>query len=131
MDTKKNFSLLDNEDTGSILNDNNSLLGGSLLDEGPSLLDGDDNPTIAELNSDVAQIEARKRFFLNPKNQADILLQNYIRNQPVLVNRKTRQAVYAQYLRDANKGKFNKLFHDSIYGIDKADAASKISKLNS
>jgi hypothetical protein len=90
--------------------------------------------TFAELNNDAlteAQIEERKKYFLNPKNQAEILLQNYIRNSQILVNHRQRRAIYASYLRDAKKGKFNRLFHDTIYGISKDESAEKIAKLNS
>jgi hypothetical protein len=131
--------------TDSLLNQEESLIGGgSLLNESeygvpqesssPTLLGADDNMTFAELNNDAlteAQIEERKKYFLNPKNQAEILLQNYIRNSQILVNHKQRRAIYASYLRDAKKGKFNKLFHDTIYGISKDESAEKIAKLNS
>lgn len=138
--------------TDSLLNKDESLLGNtdslfekSLIDgseikinqddsDTPTLLGADDNMTFAELNNDAlteAQIAERKKYFLNPKNQAEILLQNYIRSQPILVNRKQRKDIYSQYLRDAKKGKFNKLFHDTIYGVSKDESAEKIAKLNS
>ena len=98
-----------------------------------SLLNTDDNMSFVQLNNDAltaAQIEARKKYFSDPKNQAEILLQNYIKNQTILVNRQQRKSIYKQYLRDARKGKFRKLFHDSIYGISQEEAKQKISKLN-
>ena len=135
-------SLLNHDD--SLLDSTQESLVGSLMDESnnqiepedsatPTLLGADDNMTFAELNNDAlteSQIAERKKFFLNPKNQAEILLQNYVRSQPILVNHRQRKAIYAQYLRDAKKGKYNRLFHDTIYGISKDESAEKLAKLN-
>ena len=140
-------SLLNNDESLLLRNNPDSLSGSlveSLMDESnnqidpseetPTLLGADYNMTFAELNNDAltkAQIAERKKYFLNPKNQAEILLQNYIRSQSILVNHKQRKAIYSQYLRDAKKGKSNKLFHDTIYGVSKDESAEKIAKLNS
>lgn len=130
----------DNEQTGSLFDDNNSLLGGESLISGEtsesqegSLLSADDNMTFTELNNDAmsqAQLEARKKYFSDPKNQAEILLQNYIKNSQILVNHNQRRALYRQYYKEAKKGKFKKLFYESIYGISMEEAKKKISKLN-
>ena len=115
----------------SLMDESNNQIDPS--DETPTLLGADDNMTFAEINNDAlteSQIAERKKFFLNPKNQAEILLQNYVRSQPILVNHRQRKAIYAQYLRDAKKGKYNRLFHDTIYGISKDESAEKLAKLN-
>ena len=134
-------SLLNQENEQTSLLDNNeeqenSLLGGDNVQtsqDGGSLLSADDNMSFVDLNNDAlseAQIEARKKYFSDPKVQAEILLQNYIKSSPILVNHQQRRAIYRQYYKDAKKGKFKKLFYESIYGISKDEAQGKISKLN-
>ena len=89
--------------------------------------------SFVELNNDVMsehEIELRKKFFSNPKNQAQILLDNYIKNQTILVNHRQRRKIYAEFLRNAKKGKYKRIFSDYINGISKEDSQKKFSKLN-
>ena len=110
----------------------NSLDTQSETQEG-SLLSSDDTMSFVELNNDVMsehEIEDRKKFFSDPKNQAQILLDNYIKNQTILVNHRQRRKIYAEFLRNAKKGKYKRIFSDYINGMSKEDSQKKFSKLN-
>ena len=124
---------LENGGFESLLSENeNSLDTQSETQEG-SLLSSDDTMSFVELNNDVMsehEIELRKNFFSNPKNQAQILLDNYIKNQTILVNHRQRRKIYAEFLRNAKKGKYKRIFSDYINGMSKEDSQKKFSKLN-
>lgn len=124
---------LENGGFESLLSENeNSLDTQSETQEG-SLLSSDDTMSFVELNNDVMsehEIELRKKFFSNPKNQAQILLDNYIKNQTILVNHRQRRKIYAEFLRNAKKGKYKRIFSDYINGMSKEDSQKKFSKLN-
>ncbi len=98
-----------------------------------SLLSSDDTMSFVELNNDVMsehEIEIRKKFFSDPKNQAQILLDNYIKNQTILVNHSQRRKIYAEFLRNAKKGKYKRIFSEYINGISKEESQKNFSKLN-
>ena len=98
-----------------------------------SLLSSDDNMTFAELNNDALseyEIELRKKFFSDPKNQAQIILENYLKEQNVLVNRQKRRKIYEAIYRNAKKGKYNSMFRDYIYGVSAEESQENFSKLN-
>ena len=124
---------LENGGFESLLSENeNSLDTQSETQEG-SLLSSDDTMSFVELNNDVMsehEIELRKKFFSNPKNQAQILLDNYIKNQTILVNHSQRRKIYADFLRNAKKGKYKRIFSEYINGMSKEDSQKKFSKLN-
>ena len=124
---------LENGGFESLLSDHeNSLDTQSETQEG-SLLSSDDTMSFVELNNDVMsehEIELRKKFFSNPKNQAQILLDNYIKNQTILVNHRQRRKIYAEFLRNAKKGKYKRIFSDYINGMPREDSQKKFSKLN-
>ena len=124
---------LENGGFESLLSDHeNSLDTQSETQEG-SLLSSDDTMSFVELNNDVMsehEIELRKKFFSNPKNQEQILLDNYIKNQTILVNHRQRRKIYAEFLRNAKKGKYKRIFSDYINGMSKEDSQKKFSKLN-
>lgn len=124
---------LENGGFESLLSEHeNSLDTQSEAQEG-SLLSSDDTMSFVELNNDVMsehEIELRKKFFSNPKNQAQILLDNYIKNQTILVNHRQRRKIYAEFLRNAKKGKYKRIFSDYINGMSKEDSQKKFSKLN-
>ena len=110
----------------------NSLDVSSETQEG-SLLSSDDTMSFVELNNDVMsehEIELRKKFFSNPKNQAQILLDNYIKNQTILVNHSQRRKIYAEFLRNAKKGKYKRIFSEYINGVSKEESQKNFSKLN-
>ena len=124
---------LENGGFESLLSDHeNSLDTPSETQEG-SLLSSDDTMSFVELNNDVMsehEIELRKKFFSNPKNQAQILLDNYIKNQTILVNHSQRRKIYAEFLRNAKKGKYKIIFSEYINGISKEESQKNFSKLN-
>jgi hypothetical protein len=110
----------------------NSINASSETQEG-SLLSSDDTMSFVELNNDAMsehEIEIRRKFFSDPKNQAQILLDNYIKNQTILVNHSQRRKIYAEFLRNAKKGKYKRIFSEYINGMSKEDSQKKFSKLN-
>ena len=89
--------------------------------------------TFAELNNDALseyEIELRKKFFSDPKNQAQIILENYLKEQNVLVNRQQRRKIYEDIYRNAKKGKYKSMFRDYIYGVSAEQSQENFSKLN-
>jgi hypothetical protein len=110
----------------------NSINASSETQEG-SLLSSDDTMSFVELNNDAMsehEIEIRRKFFSDPKNQAQILLDNYIKNQTILINHSQRRKIYAEFLRNAKKGKYKRIFSDYINGISKEESQKNFSKLN-
>ena len=110
----------------------NSINTSSETQEG-SLLSSDDTMSFVELNNDAMsehEIEIRRKFFSDPKNQAQILLDNYIKNQTILVNHSQRRKIYSEFLRNAKKGKYKRIFSDYINGISKEESQKNFSKLN-
>ena len=124
---------LENGGFESLLSDHvNSLCTASETQE-DSLLSSEDTMSFAELNNDVMsehEIELRRKFFSDPKNQAQILLDNYIKNQTVLVNHSQRRRIYAEFLRNAKKGKYKRIFDEYINGVSKEESQKNFSKLN-
>ena len=124
---------LENGGFDSLLSDHvNSLCAASETQE-DSLLSSEDTMSFAELNNAVMsehEIELRRKFFSDPKNQAQILLDNYIKNQTVLVNHRQRRRIYAEFLRNAKKGKYKRIFDEYINGVSKEESQKNFSKLN-
>ena len=124
---------LENGGFESLLSEHENSLGISSEAQEDSLLSSEDTMSFAELNNDVMsehEIELRRKFFSDPKNQAQILLDNYIKNQTVLVNHSQRRRIYAEFLRNAKKGKYKRIFNDYINGVSKEDSQKKFAKLN-
>lgn len=124
---------LENGGFESLLVERENSLGTSSETQEGSLLSSDDTMSFVELNNDVMsehEIELRRKFFSNPKNQAQILLDNYIKNQTILVNHSQRRKIYAEFLRNAKKGKYKRIFSEYINGISKEDSQKNFSKLN-
>lgn len=124
---------LENRSFDSLLGENENTLDTNSDSHEGSLLSSDDTMSFAELNNDVMSehdIALRKKFFSDPKNQAKILLDNYIKNQPILVNHSQRRRIYAEFLRNAKKGRYKKIFSEYIYGISKEESQKKFAKLN-
>ena len=117
----------------SLLNDYENSLGTSSETQEVSLLSSDDTMSFVELNNDVMsehEIELRRKYFSDPKNQAQILLDNYIKNQTILVNHSQRRKIYAEFLRNAKKGKYKRIFSEYINGMSKEESQKNFSKLN-
>ena len=124
---------LENGGFESLLSDHVNSLDTASEAQEDSLLSSEDTMSFAELNNDVMsehEIELRRKFFSDPKNQAQILLDNYIKNQTVLVNHSQRRRIYAEFLRNAKKGKYKRIFSDYINGVSKEDSQKKFAKLN-
>lgn len=117
----------------SLLTECENSLGTSSETQEVSLLSSDDTMSFVELNNDVMsehEIELRRKYFSDPKNQAQILLDNYIKNQTILVNHSQRRKIYAEFLRNAKKGKYKRIFSEYINGISKEESQKNFSKLN-
>ena len=117
----------------SLLTEYENSLGTSSETQEVSLLSSDDTMSFVELNNDVMsehEIELRRKYFSDPKNQAQILLDNYIKNQTILVNHSQRRKIYAEFLRNAKKGKYKRIFSEYINGMSKEESQKKFSKLN-
>ena len=124
---------LENGGFESLLSDHVNSLDTASEAQEDSLLSSEDTMSFAELNNDVMsehEIELRRKFFSDPKNQAQILLDNYIKNHTVLVNHSQRRRIYAEFLRNAKKGKYKRIFSDYINGVSKEDSQKKFAKLN-
>jgi len=117
-------SLLDsNENLFDTIDENGGSLIGSVAD----------TASFVEINNDVMseeEIEIRKRFFMDPKNQADILFENYVREQPIKLNRQQKRNAYSQFLKNAKKGFYKSVFSELIYGISKEKSEKDFGKLN-
>lgn len=124
---------LENGGFESLLSEHENSLGISSETQEGSLLSSDDMMSFVELNNDAMsehEIEIRKKFFSDPKNQAQILLDNYIKNQTILVNHRQRRKIYAEFLRNAKKGKYKRIFSEYINGVSKEESQKNFSKLN-
>ena len=124
---------LKNGEFESLLTEYENSLGTSSETQEVSLLSSDDTMSFVELNNDVMsehEIELRRKYFSDPKNQAQILLDNYIKNQTILVNHRQRRKIYAEFLRNAKKGKYKRIFYEYINGISKEESQKNFSKLN-
>lgn len=80
------------------------------------------------------ELERRKAFFMNPENQATILLNDYlVANPNMFLTGHQKRMLYRAFLRKAKKGKYNRVFREQIYGVsleDSKKAAKKFAKLN-
>ena len=117
----------------SLLTEYENSLGTSSETQEVSLLSSDDTMSFVELNNDVMsehEIELRRKYFSHPKNQSQILLDNYIKNQTILINHSQRRKIYAEFLRNAKKGKYKRIFSEYINGMSKEESQKKFSKLN-
>ena len=124
---------LENGGFESLLDDHENSINTSSETQEVSLLSSDDTMSFVELNNDAMsehEIEIRRKFFSDPKNQAQILLDNYIKNQTILINHSQRRKIYAEFLRNAKKGKYKRIFSDYINGISKEESQKNFSKLN-
>lgn len=114
-----------------------SLLGGSPLDVVNNSLDSNVNNFSSESADEALresraafELDERKKFFSNPENQADILLMNYVNSSQILVNHNERRRLRREFLRNAKKGAYKKIFNEQIYGISKEKSQASFSKLN-
>lgn len=111
----------------SLLEENNleeNNLRGSILDTISQTID-DRQKKLEEI------VEERKVFFLNPENQAEILLQNYIMSNPgMYLTGKQKRNLKREFLRNAKKGKYNKMFEKQAYNIPSEETLKAFQNLN-
>lgn len=64
-----------------------------------------------ESESELDDLEQRKKFFLDPENQAEILFTNYILSNPnIVMTGRERRNLKRTFLARAKKGKYRKIF---------------------
>ena len=107
----------DNKNLTSLLDDNTtqeeqtSLLDGTVETvESTEALDTQEDFVIGDEINNAYELEKKKKYFMDPKNQAQILLTNYVNSQEVLVNHAQRRKLYAEFYKNAKKGKYRKIF---------------------
>lgn len=131
----------ENEKIESLLDEGNeqeiSLLGedNDTSTPTPTLLDDESTMTDSDaFDKDKAQAladyEARKKYFLNPEVQAEIILDNYLRNRNYVVSGKEKRNLKREFLRNAKKGKYKKMFTQLINESMESTDQEKIQKLN-
>lgn len=131
----------ENNNIQSLLNEGNeekeSLLNEYMNDTSTPTLLGDDSfiTDAASLDKDKANaqatLEARKKYFMNPEVQAEIILDNYLRNRNYIVSGKERRNLKREFLRNAKKGKYKKMFTQLINeSMEETSDQKKIQKLN-
>lgn len=77
-------------------------------------------------------VEDRKRFFTNPVNQAEILFQNYTMSHPdMILSGKQKRNLRREFLKNAKKGKYAKMFEKIIYDIPTDETKETFQNLNS
>ena len=133
----------------SLLNDEDETLlgGGSAISEvsadtagsEESLIDND-FMTSPVLDIDINAIEGERRneiisgrtkFFMNPVNQAEILYQNYMMSHPgIIMTGKQKRNLKREFLKNAKKGKYGKMFTNVIYGIPNEKSQKNFERLN-
>lgn len=98
-----------------------------------SLIDKNINkstPMASDEEIAAIEFEAKKRFLMNPANQANIILKNYCESSDVHISRGKRRELHREFLRNAKKGKYKKMFTEELYGVPLERAQQELSKLN-
>lgn len=70
-----------------------------------------------------------QNIFPTPEEQAEILLQNYINSSKIYINGRDRRKLKREFLRNAKKGKYKKIF--GISNISLEDSQKHFAELNS
>jgi hypothetical protein len=81
-----------------------------------SLLGDDDTSSPVDIPEydPVADKERRKAYFMQPEVQAEIVLDNYLKNKGYIVSGKEKRMLRREFLRNAKKGKYKKLFLELV-----------------
>ena len=124
-------------DNASESNTETSLVESSPLDSVNNSLDENINTFSSSAGDEMMraqrealEIEMRKKYFSNPENQADILLNNYVKSSQILINHNERRRLRREFLKNAKKGMYRKIFNEQIYGISKEESQRRFEKLN-
>lgn len=110
----------------SLLNNNNEDL------ETPvSMPEGMDNNVIIDNEyKEFAELEERKNFFMNPENQAEILMQNYLMSNPdMILSGKQKRNLRREFLKNAKKGKYRRIF-EAQAGVPSEKTRETFEKIN-
>jgi hypothetical protein len=70
-----------------------------------------------------------ENIFPTPEEQAEILLQNYVNSSEIYINGRERRKLKREFLRNAKKGKYKKIF--GISSISLEESRKHFSDLNS
>ena len=117
--TSENISLFDG-DIQEDLETPVSLLGGT-----------DDVLEVSDEDKREAEIAKRRKFFLNPENQAEILMQNYLMSNPgIILNGKQKRALRREFLRNAKKGRYRRIFERQAANLPSEKTKETFQTLN-
>jgi hypothetical protein len=70
-----------------------------------------------------------ENIYPTPEEQAEILVQNYINSSNIYINGRERRKLKREFLRNAKKGKYKKIF--GISNISLEESKKHFSDLNS
>ena len=74
------------------------------------------------VNEETAKQEAirlkeREEYFMDPNVQAQVLYENYINHTNRIMDGTEKRRLRREFLRNAKKGKYNKMFYNELHGI--------------
>lgn len=97
-----------------------------------TLLGGmNDNLEVSDEEKRVAVIAERRKFFMNPENQAELLMQNYLMSNPgIILTGKQKRALRREFLKNAKKGKYCRLFEKQVNNLPSEDTKETFQNLN-
>ena len=97
-----------------------------------SLLDATNVTQVIDNSNRESKIAERKKFFMNPINQAEILMQNYLLSHPDLIlTGKQKRTLRREFITGAKKGKYNKIFKAVAENLPSEQTKETFDKLNS
>lgn len=97
-----------------------------------TLLGGmDDNLEVSDEEKRAAEIAERRKFFMNPENQAELLMQNYLMSNPgIILTGKQKRALRREFLKNAKKGKYRRLFEKQVNNLPSEETKATFQNLN-
>ena len=97
-----------------------------------TLLGGmNDNLEVSDEEKRVAEIAKRRKFFMNPENQAELLMQNYLMSNPgIILTGKQKRTLRREFLKNAKKGKYRRLFEKQVNNLPSEDTKETFQNLN-
>lgn len=97
-----------------------------------TLLGGmNDNLEVSDEEKRVEEIAERRKFFMNPENQAELLMQNYLMSNPgIILTGKQKRALRREFLKNAKKGKYRRLFEKQVNNLPSEDTKETFQNLN-
>lgn len=102
------------------------------LEQVPSLLGGfNPESEVTDEQKRDAEIAERRKFFMNPENQAELLMQNYLMSNPgIILTGKQRRALRREFLKNAKKGRYRRLFEKQANNLPSEETKETFQNLN-